>query len=52
VGAGLASAVPPVTELVIDDGDFAVDSALGLVPPTQDDIFQCHRTQGGLRSGD
>ncbi|KAG8328941.1 hypothetical protein J6590_098454 [Homalodisca vitripennis] len=39
VGAGLASAVPPVTELVVDDGDFAVDSAFGLVPLTQDDIF-------------
>ncbi|KAG8266087.1 hypothetical protein J6590_079071 [Homalodisca vitripennis] len=39
-GAGLASAVTPVTELVVDDGDFAVDSALRLVPLTQADIFR------------
>ncbi|KAG8266373.1 hypothetical protein J6590_074206 [Homalodisca vitripennis] len=51
VGAGLASAVPPVTELV-DDGDFAVDSALRLVLLTHDDIFRSVTEIRGLRPGD
>ncbi|KAG8271429.1 hypothetical protein J6590_062943 [Homalodisca vitripennis] len=52
VGAGLASADPPVTELVVDDGDWLRTRPSCWFPSLRMMFFGVSLNSGGLRPGD